>query len=273
MKPLVDYHLHSHFSPDGRSKMEDICRSALAKGLNEIGFSEHLELHPLSLEYGSFVLEPWVQELERCRELYQGRGLIIKSGIEIGEPHLYKDYIADLLSRYEFDYILGSLHTIGDETYFEQSFFEKYGELESFRKYYSELAVLAQEGDFDILAHFDVPARISSALYGQYNPLKYESLIRPVLQICIDRGIAIEINSSGKRLPMSRSIPDREILQWYKEMGGELITFGSDAHHAMNVGQNIEDAYELIDAMGFHGPCIFSKRKILNQPVMKSLEA
>ncbi|NMC64142.1 MAG: histidinol-phosphatase HisJ family protein [SAR324 cluster bacterium] len=259
---MIDYHIHSSFSADATSSMEEVCQSALDRGLLEIGFSEHFELNKRSAEYHTLNIGKWWEELLRCQAIFSNRGLSIKAGLEVGEPHRFNTEIANLLSQYDYDYLIGSVHTIGEETYFDKSFFLKYGEYEAFNKYYGELKLLAESGTFDILGHLDIPARIGYRIYGSYNPLAYESLIRPILELCIKRNIAIEVNSAGKRQPLGRATPDREILEWYVEMGGALITLASDSHAASQVGFGISESVQLLKELGIHEICRFSKRKI-----------
>src|SRR5687768_17479125 len=106
-----DYHMHTSFSCDCQASMASMCASAVAKGIPEIGFSEHYDLFAGESENCRdwFRLEPWVAELERQRAAYAGR-LTVRAGIEIGEPHLFQAEARAMLARYPFDYVLGSLH-------------------------------------------------------------------------------------------------------------------------------------------------------------------
>src|SRR3990172_3404206 len=173
-----DYHLHSNFSPDCRAPMAEMCRSAVAQGIPEIGFTEHYDLHPDEPQRDWFKLEPWAAELEKCRAQLDGR-LTIRAGVEIGEPHMFQAEARALLARYPFDYCLGSLHWVGRQVVFDQEYFRRPA-AEAYRLYFEELERMTRVGGFDILSHFDVLVRIGYDMYGAYEPKPYEAYIRPV---------------------------------------------------------------------------------------------
>jgi histidinol-phosphatase (PHP family) len=97
-----DYHIHSNYSADAHASMEDMCRSAVAAGVPEIGFAEHYDLHPDENPRDWFRLEPWLAELDRCRTKFAEQ-LQIRAGIEIGEPHLFQAEVEAMLARAPFD--------------------------------------------------------------------------------------------------------------------------------------------------------------------------
>ena len=235
-----DYHMHTRFSADSNAAMSDMCAAAVARGIPEIGFTEHYDLHPDENPRDWLNLDRWVEELERCRGEYAGR-LIIRAGIEIGEPHLFVREAGEMLARYPFDYALGSLHWVGSGNVFMAAYFERTPE-EAFGSYFEELERMTRTGDFHILSHLDVPVRTAFAIYGSYDPLSFEALIRPVLRNCIDRGIALEINAGTLRRSAGILTPGLPILEWYAEMGGLHLTLGSDAHRPEHVGSGLDAA-------------------------------
>jgi histidinol-phosphatase (PHP family) len=245
---LHDYHLHSDFSCDCKYPMAEMCRGAINNGLSEIGFTDHYDLHPGESCPEWFRPEDWFAELERCRNEFAGQ-LILRAGIEIGEPHIYQTQAQAMINRLPFDYVLGSLHWVGSETIFDPNYFRR-PQAEAYRLFFEELERTTRLGGFDILSHFDVPVRTGWDVYGEYDPRRYEDAIRPVLKNCIEHGIALDINTKGLRSKCNVLTPGLDILRWYAEMGGERVALGSDAHQPMYVGANFKDAIEAIRAAG-----------------------
>ncbi len=141
---LPDYHLHSNFSCDADESVESICRRAMELGLLEIGISDHCDHHPLDECSGFFEPQAWWTAIEACRDLF-GASLTIRAGLEFGEPHLFQAEATSLLGRYPWDYVLGSLHWIGDMTVFTPQYFEQPAEF-AYRTYFSELLKLVAAG-------------------------------------------------------------------------------------------------------------------------------
>ena len=257
----LDYHIHTHFSCDCQAPMEAMCQAAVERGIPEIGFTEHYDLHPLETDcFDWFRLEPWAEALERCRAQFAGR-LVIRAGVEIGEPHRFGAEARALLARYPFDYVLGSLHWVGDESVFDLAYFQARPEAEAHRLYFQELARVAQAGGFDILSHLDVTARTAFAAYGRYDPREHEATIRPVLRACIERGLALDLNTAALRRRARVLNPGLPILAWYVEMGGQRVTLGSDAHRPDQVGQQLEAAMDAARAAGLQYLTHFERRQ------------
>jgi len=260
-----DYHLHSRFSVDCDAPMAEMCRAAVAKGIPEIGFTEHYDLHPLENPRDWFRLEPWAAELERCRAEFDG-GLVIRAGIEIGEPHLFQAEAQAMLARHPFDYALGSLHWVGQEVVFDERYFARPAD-QAFRRYFEELEQMTRAGGFDILSHFDVPVRTAYGIYGGYDPRDYEDYIRPILRNCVARGIALDINTAMLRRRVRSNhawpllTPGLPILRWYAEMGGERVTLGSDAHRPEHLGAHLDVALDAAQEAGLKYVTQFEARQ------------
>jgi histidinol-phosphatase (PHP family) len=258
MIPL-DYHLHSCFSEDSDSSPEEVCLRAIELGIPEIGFSEHWDVGPYEKKPYFFQPEPWYAELERLRTLFAGR-LVIRAGIEIAEPHLYPKDTATVLKRAAFDYVIGSVHFVGSNFMFDEDYFRQHSADEVYPAYFVELERMVRAADLDVVAHFDVAARTAKPILG-YEPACYEEQIRTILKICIERGLALDVNTNGLRKPAQNLMPDPLILGWYTEMGGERVTLGSDAHKANQVGLNLDKALAAIRAAGIARITQFERRQ------------
>jgi histidinol-phosphatase (PHP family) len=261
-KPMIpqDYHMHSNFSCDCEAPMADMCRSAIAKGIAEIGFTEHFDHHSGDPHRDWFRPQSWLDELARCRTEFAAR-LTIRAGIEIGEPHIFAAQATAVLAQAPFDYVLGSLHWVGMESVFNPAYFRQRSPDEAFGAFFDELMHMTALGDFDILSHFDVPIRTAFAVYGPYDPTRYEESIRTVLQNCIDRGIALDLNTAALRATPQVLTPAPLVLGWYAEMGGERITLGSDAHRPHEVGSHLEVALQIAAEAGLHYLTFFEQRQ------------
>jgi histidinol-phosphatase (PHP family) len=248
MIPL-DYHMHSIYSEDGVSTPEEMCLQAVELGLPEIGFTEHWDVGPYEKNPHFFQPEPWYAEIEHLRTLFTGK-LSILAGIEIAEPHLYPQAAKEVLARAPFDYVLGSVHFVGPHFMFDEKYFRSNSADAVYGEYFTEVEIMLQTADLDILSHLDVPVRTAKPIFG-YEVIRYEEQIRRILRLVIDRNIALDVNTAGLRKPSQNLMPDPLILRWYAGMGGERLTLGSDAHTASQVGMDLNRALHAIRATGF----------------------
>jgi histidinol-phosphatase (PHP family) len=265
MKIPHDYHMHTRFSEDGDDTLEEICRRAVELGIPEIGFSEHWDVGPYETKPRFFKPEPWYAELERLRGLFAGQ-LILRAGIEIAEPHLYPQETIEVLGRVPFDYVIGSVHFVGENMMFNGEYFQTHTADEVYGDYFAELDRMVRTAELDIVAHFDIPARTGKPIFG-YEPARYEEKICSALKTCIERGLALDVNVSGLRKPSQIIMPDPLILKWYSEMGGQRLTLGSDAHRVREVSLHLEKAIEAIRAVGIDHLTQFEQRQARLLPI------
>jgi histidinol-phosphatase (PHP family) len=254
-----DYHLHSAFSGDNRTPMEAQCRAAIDRGIPEICFTEHFDVHPAEPMRFVFPLEAWAAELERCRKAFDGR-LVIRAGLEAGEPHLAEDHLLRLLERYPFDLVIGSLHWVGDRIVFAKNYFDRPAD-DAYTAYFTELERMTKIGGFDVLGHLDIVARLGWEIYRAYDPGRYEPLIRRTLDNCIAKGIALDVNAACLRREMDTTNPHPAVLRWYVEMGGRRVIFSSDAHEPGHVGLHLERAIDLARRAGITHFAAFERRR------------
>jgi histidinol-phosphatase (PHP family) len=257
-----DYHMHSDNSCDSRTPMREMCEEAIRKGIFEIAFTEHFDEHKDDFCYGSYKPEAYFRNLEECRAEFAPQGLTIKSGVEVGEMHLYRDAVMKVLDAYPYDVVLGSLHWNRGFSIFEKSYFETRDVLTVAKPYYEELLELIECGGFNILSHLDVYKRVGFTVWNRFDVTELEDYIRPVLAACIKHGIAPEINTSALRMTVNQTHPTIEVLHWYKEMGGELLTIGSDSHNPNQLGVGLDVALQIATEAGFTRLTRFEKRQI-----------
>lgn len=254
-----DYHMHTRFSADSVASVADMCEAALRQGLREVCFTEHVDLSPWEETRGFFKPDAYVTEVRRCQEVYKGR-LTIRMGIEAGEPQLVREELAELLSAWPFDFVLGSAHWIDRGGAFFSEVYRVHPADHVEREYFQRVLELAKDGDFDSLGHLDLVRRYRPEALGPFDPSGHEDAIREILRIIVRRGKAIEINTSPLRKGLGATCPDLTVLRWYKELGGEQVTVGSDSHGPEQVGTGFEVALGMLHAAGFDRITTFADR-------------
>lgn len=262
----MDYHVHSNISPDTKVSMSDMCESAYAKGISEIIFTEHYEFYSqgfISPRFHEEYIQGYFKELEKCRESFAGK-LSLKSGMEFGQPHLEENKAKEIAEKHSFDYLIGSVHKI-DNIDLEKMEYRENNIHDIAKRYYQELLELSQRGEFDCLGHLDLFKR-HACRHGFSDDFEQnEETIRNVLKNVIHRGKGIEINTSGIRQEAGEAMPSLTILNIYKELGGKIITVGSDAHKAQDIGADFDTAYEILNLAGFDKIAVFEKRKAVDR--------
>ncbi len=255
-----DYHVHTTHSCDAHTTIAAHCRQARAIGLAEIAFTDHLDFTPHDVCYGFYRAAEFHTALEAARAAFPT--LTLRAGIEIGEVHLFTDKINTLLAAHPYDLVIGSLHWVGDEIVFSSGYFETRTKDAAALDYFAELLRMVRHGGFEILGHLDVVRRYGAGYYQDFALTPYEDAIRAVLEACIEKGIALEINTSGLRRALGQTHPNLEVLRWYRAAGGELLTVGSDAHRAKDLAAGFDAARTVARAAGFTRLCRFEGRQV-----------
>jgi len=263
---LKDYHIHTCFSCDSRASMERVCRAALARGMVEVAITDHADFEPLDDCYGYLRPRAWWEALRRCRAAFEGR-LTIRAGVEFGEGHRFRDRVAEVLSAYPYDLALGSLHWAGGRPAWLRSFFDGGLSLDDgLALYFDELALLAAEADYDVLAHLDFVRRAVHQRFGlqELDLRSHEELVRRVLRIVVERGKGLEVNTRTARQGIGGPSPPLQVLRWFREEGGRIVTLGSDAHRPEEVGAGFERALAMAREAGFEELAAFERRVVVN---------
>ena len=247
---LLDHHVHSTCSGDGKASIEDMCARAVELGISEIAFTEHVANNPADICYGTFDLDSYRLQIDAARSKFD---LTILTGIEFCEPHVYPDEL-QIARTWGLDIILGSVHWIGDAMISVDSF-AGLDVIETYHRYFDEVLKTVQTGGFEILAHFDLVKRFGARYVGPFRLDPFKTQVRAILEVMIERGIAMELNTSGLRQPCAEMFPGREILELYRSLGGRLVTIGSDAHRTEQLGYGLEEGLSLLELVGLEsGP-------------------
>lgn len=256
---LTEFHHHTDNSFDSKASMREVCEQAVRKGINEICFTEHFSVNPKVPTYGHMNFERYLSQINECRNEYSDR-LIIKTGIELCEPHLLKDEYDEALKGLDLDFILGSVHNINED---KLRIYMSDKELnEVYQGYFEEVYALVSHADIDVLAHLDLMKRYAIDSIGNYKLSDFQIIIEEILKKAINRGIGLEINTSGiSNKKVKEPFPSIDVLKLYNNLGGEILTIGSDSHRAETVGAHLKDAIELAREAGFEYVYTFELRK------------
>ena len=255
---LVDYHVHSTCSGDGHVPMEGMCVRAVELGISEIAFTEHFDNNKLDMCRGMFHLDTYRSEIESARKAF-GDKLRIYTGIEFGEPYMYPDVVEDV-KTWGLDVVLGSMHWIGD-TIIAVDHFADSDIDELYRGYFAEALKMLEFGGFDVVAHFDLVKRFGVKYAGPFDFERYRDRIAAILEVMVRQGIALEVNTSGLRQPCKETFPGLETLRLYRDLGGEMVTIGSDSHRLEQLGFGLREGMDLIRQAGFQSITVFEQRE------------
>ena len=255
---MFDYHMHTIVSFDGRERGWQMAQAAKGKGLKEICFTDHLDYDPLG-KMGVLAFDTDVYNAEY--DNLEVPGLKICRGMEFGMTVDNREQFKKDLQRRPFDFVLGSIHFVDDlDVYFEEYWHDK-TVFEAERRYLeATLDCVRLHEDFDVLAHLTYIAKTTA--HHAPRPVPYadhRELIDEILKTVAATGKGLEINTSGVDR-CGGFLPTEDYFRRFKELGGEIVTIGSDAHSAERVGQYSTEACAILkDIFGY--VCTFEDRK------------
>ncbi len=243
-----DMHVHSRFSTDSQLSFADAVSDALTANLTGISFTDHLDIDFTNYEQDyQYDLNDYFTAVNEIRLRYQDQ-LVILTGVEIGiQPHVIDETLARV-EPFLFDFILGSTHLVQKKDPYDASYFEHQNKKSVYSRYLQELdSNIRLYPHFDVLSHFDYLARYApyqdATLYYQDHP----ELLDDIFRWLIEQGKGLEINSATyQKVPM-----DSMVLRRYRELGGEILTIGSDAHDKKQIGRKFTCLLEQIQQCGF----------------------
>jgi histidinol-phosphatase (PHP family) len=269
---IVDYHMHlrnerGEIAHDTWS-VDPFAETARAAGVDEIGFTEHVDYFkplrslwtvPYQLDRCVYDLEPYVQAVVEARV----RGLPVKLGLEVDYVRGREKETRELLARYPWDYLLGSLHFIdGYAVDGEPRLLDAVGVEQTWRIYFETLAGAAQSGLFDSLSHPDLVK-----MFGELpEPEVVEELHARAAEAIAAAGIAVEVSTAGLHRPMRELYPAPAFLRACRERGVP-VTLGSDAHSPDGVGRDFDLALELLRSAGYETVTVFEQRRASQEPI------
>lgn len=265
---LADYHVHTEYSDDSVYPMESVVTDAIGLGLNEICFTDHVD-YGVKCDWGSgkrikyrngeplanVYYPQYIEEIREMQYLY-GDKIELKMGLEFGVQTHTLPMFRTLFHKYPFDFIILSIHQVGNLEFWTQDFQRGKTQREYNEKYYEEmLSVVQQYKDYSVLGHMDLIVRYDKN--GVYPFQNIKPLIEKILKTVISDGKGIEVNTSSYRYGLSDTTPSMDILKLYRELGGKIITIGSDSHKPEHLGAYIKETKELLKSLGYTQFCTY----------------
>lgn len=259
---FADYHIHTNFSGDCNTPMEDIVKKAVSLGLKEIAITDHVDYDFPVPEFTFTVdYDEYLNDFNRIKEKYKNC-IDILLGVEIGfQPHI-KEKLEELCSKYPFDFVICSTHAADNLDLYNGDFFKDKNQNYAYLRYFENvLENVKTYSNYDVYGHMDYIIR-----YGEYENKTlsyndYMDIINTILKAIIHSGCGIEINTSGYRYGLGQMHPQFDILKKYKELGGEIVTVGSDSHTTKDLCSNFNLAYDALKSAGFNHITTFRNRK------------
>lgn len=259
---MIDYHLHTARCCHAMGTLEEYLLEAESRQLAEIGFADHFPLGLLGFEPRKQVtmhpeeLPVYMEQVNNLKK--QSSSVKIKLGIEIDYIPGTEQQVEGLLGNYEFDYIIGSIHFMGDWDFTHPVYAEDYKHKdldEIYNRYYGLLARVCKSGLFDIIGHIDVVKKFG---YRPVNSLETTRL--EIARILRETGTCLELNTAGRDAPVGEFYPDRDFLAMCHSEGVD-VTLGSDAHAPEQVGRYFPEAVNLLKETGYRELAVFDQRK------------
>ena len=255
---MFDFHMHSTVSFDGQAEARDMVRAALDRGLKEICFTDHID-HEVNVEK-----EIMVFDFDTYSAAYDGleaEGLKIRRGVEYGiKPYNMEEMKQELRKRH-FDFVIGSVHFLDEMDVYLAPFWEGRTVESAYLQFMEEtLRCVQAHGDFDVLGHLTFISKARANPAQRLIRLEdYRELADEILKTLAGKGKGLEMNTSGVDR-CGDFLPDAAFFRRFKELGGEIVTVGSDAHNTDRVGQYTHRACEILGEI-FGYVCTFQDRK------------
>ncbi len=258
---IVDLHVHTDNSFDGNHSATFFCEKAEFLDLRAVAFTDHCEVdqYRADANYEKRIFQAFF-EVSKVRSAFRGK-LLILNGLELGQPTYDVEMADEIVSHYDYDHILGSVHNLRDKEdfYFMENL--KQNEAENLLKeYFDELIEMLKWGKFDVLAHLTYPLRyFYSKSNLQIDLNNYKKQIDEILYITAKTDKALEINTAALRQPLNKLSPEVDIVRRFKELGGNFVSVGSDAHFAEHLASDIDKAYDCAVKAGFDSITFYQK--------------
>ena|SRR5208337_1686400 len=254
---IADYHIHTRASPDAEGTMADCARVAKKRRIQEIGFSEHVLLRPLKGRSDSFIqqMPAYAQDFVEFKE----RSFVsVKLGAEIDFFPDDAPKISKFIGKYPFDYVIGSVHVIGDWIFDDPSGMHEYSKRDTwqvYNEYFSLVKSAVTSRLFDVLGHPDI-----IKIFEARPKADFSNILEETAETIAEANVCIEINTRGLRRPCQEIYPSEQFLR-ILHRHDVPVTFGSDAHTPEDVGRDFKEAIKLAKRVGYTHACVFGQRE------------
>lgn len=251
----LDSHVHTNLSPDSDVEIDLYCAEAVARGIGEVAITDHLDFDPRDPAYGYTDFATRERIVREAAERWAAHGLAVRFGVELTYGRPYEQQIREHLAGHRYDFTIGSVHDWPDSPYRDRASFPRWIAGRSLRDivtpYFEEVIAAARSGLFDAIGHLDVVKRYITPDVTPSDLDEAPELYEPVLRAVVESGAALEINTSGLRQEVRETYPSPAMVALYRELRGERVTVGSDAHRLQHFAFGLGSGYRIADASGF----------------------
>lgn len=259
---MYDFHIHSDFSMDCKYLMEEMVLGAIDKNMKSICFTDHVDFD-LTEDGIDFVFRPkdYFKKIKQVKYKYMQK-IEILAGVEIGmQPHLNKRYDKFIYNN-PFDFVIMSIHSIDKTDIYADNFTHNKKPIEALITYYEYLYQCLKVFDnYDVVGHLDYIDRYFEDFSSLPDFKEYKPYVEKILKLLIENDKGIEINTASMKYGLGYYHPKTEILNLYRDLGGEIITVGSDAHSPEFIGHEYREVEKLLCKLGFKYIYIYKDRK------------
>lgn len=259
---MYDCHIHSDFSIDGKYLMEEMVLGAINKNMKSICFTDHIDFDVTENRIDiDFRPNDYFKKIKQVKYKYISE-IEILAGVEIGiQPHLCNRY-NKFINNNPFDFVIMSVHTIEGKDIHSDNFTYDKKPIEALNIYYDYLyQSIKSYNNYDVIGHIDYIDRYFADFTQIPDFNEYYPYVKKVLELIIHQGKGIEINTAGMKYGLEYYHPKIEILKLFKDLGGEIITVGSDAHKPEFIGYEYKEVEKLLRELGFKYIYIYKERK------------
>jgi histidinol-phosphatase (PHP family) len=250
----LDAHLHTDQSPDSSVPIDIYAALAVERGIAEIAITDHVDFDPRDPAYEYTRFEDRERVVRDAAERWAKEGVVIRFGAELTYNRLWEEDLRDHLRRYRYDYVIGSVHDWPESPYWPdrvRTWVTGRSLDEVLEPYYAEVIAAARTGLFDTIGHLDVVRRYLHPYITFEDLARRPDLQEPALRAIVESNVSLEVNTSGFRYPGGETYPAKAVVARYRELGGERIVVGSDAHSRGSFAHRLGVAYRHLTAAGF----------------------
>ena len=257
-----DYHVHTKFSTDSQADMTDMIDKAVSLGLKEIMFTDHMDIDFPDRNMPFCLYYPDYSEAVNLYKVLYMKKIDVLIGVEMGlQKHIVME--ARMFTEFNpFDFVIGSTHVIEGLDVSDPKFFEGKTKKQAYTEYFESVLENAKlHNCYNVYGHLDYVNRYAPYEDKSIDYADYADVIDEILKVLVNKGKGLDVNTSGYRYGIGRPYPQGAILKRFKELGGEIITVGSDAHRSEDIADHFEDAYKIIKEAGFKAIASFRNKK------------
>jgi histidinol-phosphatase (PHP family) len=250
----LDAHLHTDQSPDSRVPIDVYAAQALERGIAELAITDHVDFDARDPAYGYTTFADRERVVRDAAERWGPRGVTIRFGAELTYNRSWEPDLRRHVARHTYDFTIGSVHDWPGSPYRRSGIGAWVAERpldEVVAPYYDEVIAAARSGLFDTIGHLDVVKRYLHPYVTAADLAARPDLLEPALAAIVESGVALEVNTSGLRHPSGETYPSAVVIERFRELGGQRVTAGSDAHRPDWFAYRLADAYRIIEQAGF----------------------